>query len=87
VVPIWKKYVVGFPFASTFPFSVTLLCVTLAGAPVVTPGLAALAVAGASSTSASANNMAPRNIVPPGQKLPLSTPDNTAGHRTSRRTT
>jgi hypothetical protein len=69
VVPIWKKYVVGFPLASTFPLSVTVLCVMLAGAPVVTAGLAALAVAGTSSASASTNNMAPRNIVPPVRKI------------------
>jgi hypothetical protein len=59
----------------------------LAGAPVVTAGLAALAVAGTSSASASKNNMAPRNIVPSVRKLPLSTPVNTAGERTSRRKT
>jgi hypothetical protein len=59
--------------ASTFPFNVTVLCVTLAAAPVVTAGLAALAAAGTSSASTSENNMAPRNMVPPVERcLPLS---------------
>jgi len=65
VVPIWKKYVVSLPLGSTFPFNVAVLGVMLAAGPVVTAGLAALAPAGASSASANAVNIAPRNMVPP----------------------
>jgi hypothetical protein len=49
--------------------SVTVLWVMLAAPPVVTAGLAALAVAGASSASDSTNNMTPRNIVPPVRRI------------------
>ena len=54
-MPNWKKYVVAALFGSTRPFSVAVLGVTLAAAPVLAPGFcAALAVAGASSASPSA---------------------------------
>ena len=77
---------VAFLFASTFPFSVTVVCVTLAAAPVVTAGLAALAAAGASSASASANNMAPRNMIPPVDEFaPIHEPTTRREARTSRR--
>src|SRR5215218_6681920 len=83
VVPIWKKYVVGLPLGSTFPFSVTVVCPMLAAAPVVTAGFAALAVAGATSATATAINMAPRNMNPSIDDLPLIQPATTR-HRAQR---
>ena len=88
-MPYWKKYVVAALFGSTRPFSVAVVGVMLAAAPVLTPGLlAALAVAGASSASASAISMVPLScMVPPveSSEVPSSATDNTARGGTVRR--